>query len=179
MGLDNQQETFKAYIAGLFEGEGSIHMGKLLVNKSKTVSYRANANFTNTEPEICDAFVRYLKERDLHYHLETEKRKDGKNRKVCYKISLTRVGDRKRFVEELLPYFVGKKRREGEILIRFCEKRLEIYKNSDFRRADDGRYRSGCKSSFDDPEYEELLLEMKALKGSSETTCKTPVFITG
>lgn len=169
--MDNQQETLN-YIAGIFEGEGSIILSKVNC-KQKFIQYRGIIQFTNTEPEICQKYIDFCKDNHFHIHVRRDERKSKPNSKICYQISLTRLEDRIRFLETLIPKFVGKKVDEGKIVLQFLNGRLEKYSKQK-HRSKDGKFRSGCKSSFD--EKDELLYQKyKSIKGSSTTTRKNPV----
>ncbi len=179
MEFDNQQETQKAYIAGLFEGEGSIHMYKLNIRGNAT-SYRGNIQFTNTDKAICKKFIDFLKEYKLSYHIRTDRRgktkKGGKLKKICYQIQITRIKDKVNFLEILEPYFIGDKKSYMQIVNKFLKRRLNIFKNYKRETGRDGRFKSGCKSSFNEID-EKLYNEYKKLRESSETKCETPIII--
>jgi len=168
--IGNTQETLM-YIAGLFEGEGCVMLGKINY-KQKFIQYRANIQFTNTEPELCEAFLDICKKYGFHYHVRADIRKNKPNSKTCYQIGLTRLEDRVKFIELFKPLMKGKKRLEMDIVLRFSKRRLELYKTFKMKHGEDGRFRSGCKTSFtaqDEIDY----LEYKKIKDSSETTRKT------
>lgn len=170
MVLDNQQDTQTAYIAGLFEGEGSILMNKL--NMRQYVQYRCNIQFTNTEVGVNKAFIEFLKSNDLHYHVRADHRKD---RRICYQITITRTKDKIAFIEKLKPYFVGIRKEISDIALKFLSMRMKFIdgNNGELRDKENGRFKLGT-SSFTE-EYEELLQQYIKLRESSETTCRALV----
>lgn len=168
--MDNQQETL--YIAGLFEGEGSIQLNKILVY-GKILQYRGNVQFTNTEPEIIQKFVDYCKANNWNRHVYTDKR-EGKS-KICYVVTITKIEHRLAFLETISPYFVGKKRKEADVVIRFLRLRNALKRNENRRSEINGRYLPET-SSFD-TEQVGLYEEYKKIKGSPETTRIAPIII--
>jgi hypothetical protein len=167
--MDNQQETFRHYIAGLFEGEGSLYIGKVMIY-GKQISYRGQVQFTNTEPEICQAFVDYLKLKGYCHHIRKDVRK---NRKTCYQIMITKRQHKIAFLDEFIPLFLGKKKQEAELI-----KQLLVLIDSNVTNKPlvntKGKYE---KTTDRFPEYEKLYQECKNLKRSSETTCDTPTLV--
>ena len=170
--IGNTQETLIAYTAGLFEGEGSVMLSKINY-KQKFIQYRAAIQFTNTEPELCQVFIDTCKKLDIHLHIHTDIRKNKPNSKTCYQISITRLEDRVKFIEFFSPLMHGKKRREMDIVLKFSKRRLELYKTFKMKHGEDGRFKSGCKTSFTAQDALDYL-EYKKIKDSSETTRKIP-----
>lgn len=169
--MDNQQETLRHYVAGLFEGEGCICLTKTLVY-GKQLSYRAVVQFTNTEPEIVQKFIDYLKLKGYAHHIRVEKR-PYRNNKTCYAVNITKKKDRILFLNEMTPIFVGKKRKESELAIALMNKVDELKVSVPIVNTK-GHYE---KSTDRFPEYEKIYLEYKKIKDSPETTCDTPIFI--
>ena len=167
--MDNQQETLKYYIAGLFEGEGSLNIGKILIY-GKQLSYRGQIQFTNTEPEICQKYVDYLKLKNYSHHIRKDIRKD---RKICYQIVITKRKDKLAFLEEFTPLMVGKKRYEGKLLKELLEKIVELGVKSPTVNTL-GHYE---KTTDRFPEYEKIYQEYKKIKDSPETTCEIPTIV--
>lgn len=169
--MDNQQETFKYYIAGLFEGEGSLNIGKILVY-GKQLSYRAQVCLTNTEPEISQKFVDYLKLKNYSFHVRPDIRL---NRKTCYQINITKKEHKIAFLEEMTPLFVGKKRQESEVILNL----LKFITNERKVREEDkdkkGRYIKGSNEYFD--RCDDFYLQCKELKRPPTTTRDAPIFI--
>lgn len=169
--MDNQQETL--YIAGLFEGEGSIQINKINVY-GKILQYRQAIQFTNTEPEIVQRFVNYLKVNAWNYHVHIDKR-ENKSR-LCYQVSITKLKDRITFLEKLSPHFAGKKRKESELSLKFLRLRIALERNNNRRDEKTGKYAPET-SSFDQEQIQ-IYEEFKKFRGSSETTRVAPVEIT-
>lgn len=163
--MDNQQETLRYYIAGLFEGEGSIYIAKVMIY-GKQLTYRGAVQFTNTEPEICQKFIDYLKIKNLNFHIRKDVRK---GKKTCYQIQITKSKDRRTFLEDIIPLMVGKKRLEAQIVIKLLDKIDELKVTMPMVNT------NGCyqkNNRFE--EYEKLYQEYKSIKDSSETKCDTP-----
>ena len=169
--MDNPQETYVSYIAGLIDGEGSFYLYK--VKTRSWESYRACIQFTNTDPELVQAFVDFCKQNLIGYHIYTDKR-IGKAKR-CYQVQVTTMDSRIRFIELIKPYLRGIKRYESELVYRFIQNRIR--KNKEHVQAKDpktGRIMASTKSNHD---AEDIALydEYKTHKGSSTTTRETPI----
>lgn len=168
--MDNQQETLKWYVAGLFEGEGSILIAKVNVY-GKQLSYRGLIQFTNTEPEICQKYIDFLKSKNWSYHVRVDVRKN--KHKVCYQIEITKKKDKIAFLNEMCQIFVGKKRKEGYLVLKLLHK-IDELKETMPRINTRGQYEK-TPERFE--EYEKIYREYKEIKDSPETTCEAPTFV--
>lgn len=115
-----EKRTLLAYLAGIFDGEGSIHINKTSSEKSlkawqrKTPNYTLNVGVTNSHRGVLEIFVKQfggsIYDRTAH-------------RIYDYRIDRQMAS---RMLEQLLPFLVIKKER-AKIVIDF-QNRFEIFK---------------------------------------------------
>lgn len=173
MKLDNQQAIL-TYIVGLFEGEGSVALSKINATSrqgKKMPQIRSNVYFTNTDGNLIKEFIDFFKENNLSYYIRPDIRK---TRRVCYSIQLTKQSDRLIFLEMILNHLKGDKKKEAEIVIEFLKHRIELSKTWKLERGGDGRYRTGCGTSYTDKDIN-LYEKYREVRRASETKCKKPV----
>ena len=104
--IDNQQATL-SYLAGLFEGEGSVIISKISIKGN--LNYRAAVQFTNTEIELIKAFASFCDDNNITYHIRGDERPKRKAM-VCYQLAPCNTDGRIKILELLSPYFRGVKK---------------------------------------------------------------------
>ena len=123
---DLVSEIELAYLAGLWEGEGSISMyRKKKIKKKQGRGYYSGidlqTHLTNTDLEIVKK-AKDIIERLLNIEMKIiEHRRITQGGRKSYKIFL---GGRKRtypFLKTIEPYFVGEKKRQANLAIYWCE----------------------------------------------------------
>lgn len=159
-------------IAGLFEGEGSVSLTKLNGDAHKKHSIRSNVQFTNTDPILIAFFVDFLKKHEIKYHIRGDVRKKRKH-KICYQIQITGIGGKIKFLALIRPKILGLKGIEMDCVLDYLKYRdavnidfLKSKKNKPFTA--NGIYASQSKKDV------EFYYQYKQIKGSSETTRKSP-----
>lgn len=161
--MDNQQETLQ-YIAGLFEGEGSCWITRFTSGQGHKI-HRADISFTNTEPEIIQLYVDFLKKHNIKYHLRTDVRKNRKH-KVCYEVKLTSHQSKLTFMEMLQPLMAGIKKKQME----FATELISCQQSRQRERSNTGRY---LPVTYED--LDSIYDRWKAMQESSETKRRVPV----
>ena len=107
MKKDNQREdVFRAYIAGLIDGEGTIRITKGLDSGRKTYKHLIELTFVNTNKEAVDLIGDFIGGR-VYVH---EGSKSGfKGSMDCYKTKIVGMQKPIVIIEKLLPYLRIKK----------------------------------------------------------------------
>lgn len=154
--MDNQQETLKAYIAGLMDGEGSFYLYRLPYKKR--FQYRAYVVFTNCDPTLIKKVIDFCRYNQINYHVNTDIRQKG--HKICYNFAVTSQDSRIRFIDLILPYMNGEKVEHARLVRDFLILR-KLYRPT--------------RTKQDHPDTITIYEQYKKLKGSSETTRKAPV----
>lgn len=163
------------YVAGLFDGEGSLMITRYLRKGEAKHSYRGYVQLTNSNPVIVSEYIKFLRAHDLPYHVHTDDRSDA-GKKICYQVSVTGMDGIKRWLELMMPHLIGKKA-EAEILYDYITGRIR--RNADFESRRDsktGCFRDGFRAPYEEAEiklYERLRSMHHA--GTSETTCEALV----
>ena len=106
-GLTSEQ---LAYIAGLFDGEGTLVIGKYFIKRQVNPAYRGFMAITNTHVPT----LQYVKSL-----IGGKIVQQGMGRK-CYSLSLS-ANEIRNVLPELLPYFSIKKD-QAEVMLKFLEK---------------------------------------------------------
>lgn len=105
-------ETFSAYLAGIIDGEGSVHFGKTGL---KHIHFGIYIQMNHEET------IKYLSQKlDIHYHLEQPRKG---NQKISYKLEIHGLIRILRVLEKIERYLITKKEK-AVILKEFCKSRL-------------------------------------------------------
>jgi len=124
--LDKLAETDKAYLAGLIDGEGSIH------------AYLGKAHIFNTKVAICNTHKPTIDwvQQQINGHIQTTLKGYQYNRnhnKNCATVFISKIPDIKILLLAVLPYLKIKKE-QATIMLRICNnyinKALNGIKNS-------------------------------------------------
>lgn len=171
--MENTQGTLQ-YIAGLFEGEGSVSLSPIRARTRKgkeMEQIRSAVYITNTDTKLISAVRDFLKQNNWSYFIRTDIRP---GRRVCYNLQLTKQSDRLAFLETILPHLIGEKKELAKVVITYLKYRIELSKKWQAERGGEGQYKTGVGSSYTEVEPK-LYQQYKSLKNSSETKCKIPV----
>jgi hypothetical protein len=120
VGLDNQHAMHLAWLAGLFDGEGSLTIGR--DERRKHTRLIARFSISNTDPNIIERVQDILIRHGFHPYVYEQDRADWK--KVCYHIQVNRRVEIKMIIEMLMPHMVGKKAKAA-MMLRFIEAQLK------------------------------------------------------
>lgn len=146
----NQQGTdvWVAWLAGLFDGEGSIGLyeksGKPQ-NGRNTRAWQMRVTITNTSQVLLDKIVAILKTHELAFYLQ-ENQIQKANWKPRWQIIFTGHSKARKFLELTRPYLVDKAK-EADLLLEFFEIRRHKAKNEVYGERE-----------------KEIAIEIKALK---------------
>jgi len=171
--MENTQGTLQ-YIAGLFEGEGSVSLSPIRARTRKgkeMEQIRSAVYITNTDVKLIQIVIDFLKQNNWSYYVRTDIRPGNK---VCYNLQLTKQAERLDFLKLLLPHLFGDKKQLAEVVISYLEHRVKVAKQWQVERGGDGQYKTGVGSSYTEVELK-LYQQYKVLKDTSETKCKIPV----
>jgi hypothetical protein len=172
--MDNQQEI--AYMAGLFDGEGTCGIYKSNLSRGN-VQYKSSIAITNTDKGIIDRVTDFCKYHNLNHHIYTENRKKA-GRKTCYTVSINNYAHKKKFLTMIRPYLAGVKKDISTVIIEHIEYRQNVPIKWNRKRDQVGRFSPTEPSNKPrwgekDEKYFEKYLSIKAK--SSETTREAPV----
>jgi hypothetical protein len=131
--MGNQQIT-PQYVAGLWDGEGTITITFAKVVRKKYFKYASFVGMSNTDIRLIDVVRQYCDSLKCGTYIRVNNVKG--NRKVQYSIQLTTLESRLRFLESVYPYLISKKE-QCEIAMRFLESRISKNK---VRRNKYGQY---------------------------------------
>lgn len=118
------QDTDLAWLAGIWEGEGSILLYSRPVN-DKRIQITPLVTVTNTDVGIVNKARKIVEEMGCNFSWREYKPKGKASYLQCYKLSSAHAGNIKIFLEHILPYMVGAKKAYGETLLAFVSRRVE------------------------------------------------------
>lgn len=141
------QNTDFAWLAGIWDGEGSIYMG----HQDKRYAVPV-IMMDNTDPNIINKAYQILNYIGVSAHINESKNKKGSTRPV-YRLATANLDYIKLFAEKIGPYLVGEKKARLELLYGFVISRLQ----------------RGKRSKYSDDEIE-IFKDLRSHIRSSETT---------
>lgn len=165
--MDNQQGTLNAYIAGLWDGEGSFSINQYK-QKNNRINTRICISVANTDRNIIKTIVDFFTANHIKFYIYMlDRRKSG--RKIQYQIEITSYHSKLIFIG-LVEKYLTKNKEYSRLLKRICEYKLEKY--VDWKN---GGCNAKNKSGFIVEEIENNFLEeYKKLRDASETTSRIP-----
>lgn len=170
--MDNQQETRLterelAYMAGLFDGEGTIGIFKVEFKSKPNKTFRPIIQFVNTDLRLIAKFTNIAKALGCTYYMHTDNKS---HRKTCYTVQITRFHMQKIWLETFIPFLVGK-REQAELQLEFVKRRMELNANNASVKDRKGNLIKGFGHAKHDEIDEQYYLRVQGLnRGSSETT---------
>lgn len=154
----NEQEKW-AYIAGLFDGEGSISMNQ--VNR-KYCTIQCSLRITNTNKQIIDWLSK-----TVPYSFKTiQHHKSRPNARDAWHFEIHKQKAIKKFLEKLLPYLKIKKQ-QAELAIEWASHHVQYKKRYFSHRERDkltGRYIE-CGQLIDRKWEEKIFKKMREING--------------
>ena len=106
------KDTELAYLAGFFDGEGTIYIQKH--NKKNKFHMRLEVSITNTSYEVVSLFCVLG-----HSHHSIYSNKTIPNSRLIHRIRFSGIDTIKKVLVAIYPYLFLKKR-HAELIIRFC-----------------------------------------------------------
>jgi hypothetical protein len=173
--MDNPQETLLkelSWLGGIWDGEGTFAIFSTGINKARQY-YTPVCQVANTNAFIMKEIIDILDKLSVGFYIDYVEGSQLKNQKEIFRIRIKNIANVKRFIEIILPYVIGKKP-VAEIVLRFCNKRLEAMQNSN---------RTSKFIEYYDDEDKSLIVSSNELnkvgysKGSSETTREAALYI--
>ncbi len=151
------QDTDRAWLAGIWEGEGSIMLYSRPVRDNK-LQITPAMEVGNTDLHIVNKIRKLLEELGCQYSFMEREPKSG--HKKFYSIRSANAAYIKLTLDAILPFMIGEKKAYGETLLAFVSRRIEKSLN----------VKGGLKhTKYDDEDY--------AFVRSSTTTRETPIVV--
>lgn len=129
--MDNQQVREVAYMAGLFDGEGTFCIEKSSTKGGK-VRYTPRFSLGMSSQSTVQKLVYFLQKNDISFY--QTKRVYPEPYLPCYSIEVKRFLQLKKLIELVFEDLVGKKR-QAELLLKFINSRLDSEGNIAYRGA--------------------------------------------
>lgn len=168
--VGNQQATLIAWVAGLMEGEGSFILTHHPYKGRRNI--RASVFLTNTDTDIIDAFIAFLKMIGINGWIRTFDRRKTK-RRVCYQIIVNKMAERLKLVEVLIPYMKSATKKAQAVIVRDFTK-LRVAENAKPKIRDSyGRLIDGGHAIQTEKDWH-FYQRYKAIRESSEIVSRTP-----
>ena len=122
--MGNQQvtNTTLAWLAGIWDGEGTFGIYRNVRRKDGKWSYCGRLTLSNTSILMISEIIRISELLGVKVDIWKEKKSRKINHKKAIHLTLNRIDSVKKVCELLLPYLVAKKDR-AELLIRFLDSR--------------------------------------------------------
>lgn len=170
--MSNQQETRLterelAYMAGLFDGEGTIGIFKVQFKSKPSRTFRPIIQFVNTDLRLVNLFRGIADRLGCTYYIHA----DHKNHRLkkCYTVQITRLSMQKVWLETFIPFLVGK-REQAELQLAFVTRRIELNANNASVKDRQGKLIKGFGHAKHDEIDEQFYEKVRGLnRGSSET----------
>lgn len=122
-----------AWLAGLWDGEGTITVFKHQDQSDKYWKLRATCCITNTDPNIITEVLKLGDELGINYAMFT-RQPERKEHAVSYQLNLRKMSSEKILLDAIIPYLIGK-RAQAELTLRFVESRMKHMKGTNEERA--------------------------------------------
>lgn len=116
------QDTDLAWLAGIWEGEGSILLYPRVVNENKT-SIVPSLEVSNTDVFIMNRVRKLLEEIGCNFSWRQYRPKKGT--RDCYRLASRNAFYIQLVLEKLNPFMYGEKKALGETLLAFVTRRAE------------------------------------------------------
>jgi hypothetical protein len=122
--MGNQQVTSLAlaWLAGIWDGEGTFGIYRYARRKDGKWSYCGRMTLSNTSALMIKEIIRILELLEIKVDIWEEKTSRKVNHKKAIHLTINRIDSVKKMCELLLPYLVAKKDR-AELLIKFLDSR--------------------------------------------------------
>lgn len=137
----NVREADLAYLAGLWDGEGTFGMQSKLNTASK-VAYSAYVSIANTNRKLIVRVQDILSAMKIKTTVRDRQR--GNNSKVITEIAISKSEGKKLLIESLIPFVIGKQN-VANVILEFLKRRDEVEKTQICERSELGRITKGKK----------------------------------
>lgn len=171
--MDNQQVTQVelAWLAGFIDGDGCLAIYKQNDRKTRRIdnTFYVSLSITNCEEELILKSRDIIRKLGVNTYIRSSNRK-GVKRDV-YELKTKRMVSLSRVLPSLIPYLTGSKKKRAELVVEFCESRIN-QKPEDMPKIENGgRINSGTHKPLTFRQWE-IIEECGKLsaRGTSETT---------
>ena len=117
------QEKDLAWLAGIWEGEGSILLYSRQFPDTGRLQICPSLEVSNTDIHIINEVRKILEEMGCNFNWRQYRPKKGT--KDCYRLSSGHAGHIETFLNYVLPFIRGEKKAYGETLLAFVKRRNE------------------------------------------------------
>ena len=121
-GKNKMKETDLAWLAGIWEGEGSVLLYSRPVN-NKRIQITPSLSMGNTDIHIVNRAREIINEMGANFNFQERFPKKGTRK--FYLLVSTHFKNIKIFLENVLPFMIGGKKAYGETLLAFVTRRYE------------------------------------------------------
>jgi len=118
--------TELAWLAGIWEGEGSILLYSRPVDNNR-IQITPSLQMSNTDVHIMNKARKILEELGCSFSWRQYRPKKGT--RDCYRLSSSNAEYISKTLSEILPYMYGEKKAIGETLLAFTSRRVEKAKD--------------------------------------------------
>ena len=122
--MGNQQvtSTTLAWLAGIWDGEGTFGIYRYSRGKSGKNSYCGRLTLSNTSILMIDEIIRILESLEVKVDIWREEKQRKVNHKKAIHLTVNRIDSVKKVCELIIPYLIAKKDR-AELLVKFINSR--------------------------------------------------------
>jgi hypothetical protein len=163
--MGNQQvtQTDLAWLAGIWDGEGTISIRRVVQKKAKTPQYSPRVCVVNTDTKIISKVRSLLDSIGVRYYFaERDPGSFPGSNKQQWVISIDTLSHAKTFLVHIRPYLIGKSF-QADCILEFCERRLKVAN----RKMHNNNVRA-----YDEKDYklvENVYIANGDIRGTSET----------
>lgn len=146
--MDNQQERLleNAWLAGLWEGDGSFSINKC-ANQGKFIQYQFNIQFVNTDVDLIMEVKNILKKNNIGYYEFGRLNPFNGGKLLKYEIRIQGFKRCLNFLTLVLPYLRGVKKQRAVAIDKFIRYRLSLPKQQRYSEIEHGMYEDYLKIS--------------------------------
>lgn len=151
------KDTDLAWLAGIWEGEGSILLYSRPVNE-KRIQITPAVSMGNTDIHIINNARAIINQMGINFNFQEKFPKKGT--RMFYTLVSAHYRNIKVFLEHVLPFMIGEKKAYGETLLAFVTRRCEKAEN----------YKGNLKRlPYDEEDYEFLRSSTTKREGVKKT----------
>jgi len=118
------KDTDLAWLAGMWEGEGSILLYRRPAYKGKRQGIIPSMEITNTDICLVNRCSSILDKLECSFHF-SETKKYKTHHKQAYRLRTTNAKTIVKTLDAIIPHMVGEKKAKGELVKKFLTRRLE------------------------------------------------------
>lgn len=139
--MDNQQvrPLEIAWLAGIIEGEGYIGLSCKVTGDFQ---YLPRVQIINSDMTLLEEASKILKNHDVpHYIMHRKPSLKGlKNNRRVTDLRITGISRVAKVLELVAPLMRGEKKARAEVILKFCQSRMGVYKNTPYQEVEHSLY---------------------------------------